>query len=78
MKIIQDTHLYLDETRIVWYLKNDKDEFVDLFDYNLKTDKIRFYGTCKEIDPRKVNDKKLKQWHIDNFNDLIRREFYVK
>ena len=78
MKIIQDTHLYLDENRMVWYLKNDRDEFVDLFDYNLKTDKIRFYGTNKEIDPRKVNDKKLKQWHIDNFNDLIRKEIYVK
>ena len=78
MKIIQDTHLYLDENSMVWYLKNDRDEFVDLFDYNLKNDKIRFYGTCKEIDPRNVNDKKLKQWHISNFNDLIRRVFYVK
>ena len=78
MKIIQDTHLYLKETRMVWYLKNEKDEFVDLFDYNINNDTIRFYGTVKEIDPRNVNDKKLKQWHINNFNDLIRKEIYVK
>ena len=78
MKIIQATHLYLDENRMVWYLRNDRDQFVDLFDLNLKTNKIRFYGTCKEIDPEKVSVKKQKQWHISNFNDLIRREFYVK
>ena len=78
MKIIQDTHLHLDGNRMVWYLKNDRDQFVDLFDLNLKTNKIRFYGTEKEIDPEKVSVKKQKQWHISNFNDLIRREFYVK
>lgn len=78
MKIIQDTHLHLDGNRMVWYLKNDKNEFVDLFDLNLKTNKIRFYGTEKEIDPEKVSVKKQKQWHISNFNELIRREFYVK
>ena len=74
MKIIQDTHLYLGKTRMVWYLKNEKNEFIDLFDYNIDNDTIRFYGTYKEIDPRNVNDKKLKQWHISNFNNLIRRE----
>ena len=78
MKIIQDTHLHLGENRMVWYLRNDRDHFVDLFDFNLKSNKIRFYGTEKEIDPDKVSVKKLKQWHISNFNDLIRREFYVK
>jgi len=78
MKIIQDTHLHLDGNRMVWYLRNDRDQFVDLFDLNLKTNKIRFYGTEKEIDPEKVSVKKQKQWHINNFNDLIRREFYVK
>ena len=74
MKIIQATHLYLGKTRMVWYLKNEKNEFIDLFDYNIDNDTIRFYGTYKEIDPRNVNDKKQKQWHISNFNDLIRRE----
>lgn len=59
---------------MVWYLKNEKDEFVDLFDYNIDNDTIRFYGMYKEYDPRKINDKKLKQWNIDNFNNLIRRE----
>lgn len=78
MKIIQATHLHLDGNRMVWYLRNDRDQFVDLFDLNLKTNKIRFYGTEKEIDPEKVSVKKQKQWHISNFNDLIRREFYVK
>lgn len=78
MKIIQATHLHLDGNRMVWYLRNDRDQFVDLFDLNLKTNKIRFYGTEKEIDPEKVSIKKQKQWHISNFNDLIRREFYVK
>ena len=78
MKIIQATHLHLDGNRMVWYLRNDRDQFVDLFDLNLKTNKIRFYGTEKEIDPEKVSLKKQKQWHISNFNDLIRREFYVK
>lgn len=78
MKIIQSTHLHLDGNRMVWYLINDRDQFVDLFDLNLKTNKIRFYGTEKELDPEKVSDKKLKQWHISNFNDLIRRELYVK
>ena len=78
MKIIQATHLHLDGNRMVWYLRNDRDQFVDLFDLNLETNKIRFYGTEKEIDPDKVSVKKQKQWHISNFNDLIRREFYVK
>lgn len=78
MKIIQATHLHLDGNRMVWYLRNDRDQFVDLFDLNLETNKIRFYGTEKEIDPEKVSVKKQKQWHITNFNDLIRREFYVK
>lgn len=78
MKIIQATHLHLDGNRMVWYLRNDRDQFVDLFDLNLETNKIRFYGTEKEIDPEKVSVKKQKQWHISNFNDLIRREFYVK
>lgn len=78
MKIIQATHLHLDGNRMVWYLRNDRDQFVDLFDLNLNTNKIRFYGTEKEIDPDKVSVKKQKQWHISNFNDLIRREFYVK
>ena len=78
MKIIQATHLHLDGNRMVWYLRNDRDQFVDLFDLNLKTNKIRFYGTEKELDPEKVSVKKQKQWHISNFNDLIRREFYVK
>ena len=78
MKIIQATHLHLDGNRMVWYLRNDRDQFVDLFDLNLKTNKIRFYGTEKELDPEKVSVKKQKQWHINNFNDLIRREFYVK
>ena len=45
MKIIQATHLHLDGNRMVWYLRNDRDQFVDLFDLNLKTNKIRFYGT---------------------------------
>ena len=63
---------------MVWYLRNDRDQFVDLFDLNLKTNKISIYGTEKEIDPEKVSVKKQKQWHISNFNDLIRREFYVK
>ena len=78
MKTIQATHLRLDGNRMVWYLRNDRDQFVDLFDLNLETNKIRFYGTEKEIDPEKVSVKKQKQWHISNFNDLIRREFYVK
>ena len=78
MKIIQATHLHLDGNRMVWYLRNDRDQFVDLFDLNLETNKIRFYGTEKEIDPEKVSVKKQKQWHISNFNDLIRREFYGK
>ena len=78
MKIIQATHLHLDGNQMVWYLRNDRDQFVDLFDLNLETNKIRFYGTEKEIDPDKVSVKKQKQWHISNFNDLIRREFYVK
>lgn len=61
--------------RYIWYLRNprnpDNSPNIDSFDYNLKEDKIRFYGSTQEYDPDKVPKRKHKLWNILSFRQLI-------
>lgn len=70
MKIKQYIHLYNDENRFCWSLVDDNNKFIDSFDYNTKTNKIRFYGDYKEYAIDNVPDYKKKTWKIE-FHDII-------
>lgn len=59
-----------DDKRASFYLSDDS-KYIDSFDINYKTGKIRFYSCTKEFSLSNIPECKNKIWKIDFMHEII-------
>lgn len=59
------------DLRICFYLKNDDETYIDSFDIDYFSGKIRFYGSTKHYSVNKVPSYIKKLWRCNDFKSMI-------
>lgn len=65
------------QDRLCVCLMDDKEKFIDSFDWKASTDQIRFYGDSKHYDWNNVPKYKLKLWKTSDLRVYLYRTFDV-
>lgn len=65
------------EQRICVALLSNQGKFVDSFDYDIKNNAIRFYGSSKHYKFDEIPLKKQKLWATSDFSKLLFRTYIL-